>query len=119
MRRTTVYNKQKITDKSTSNKGSANNNGDASEENEDVGSKTFGKLSSSARYGQHGSVRAFVQANRNQNRIINSTSMFQNETKTDDISAALIKNARKSGALNISGRNLINGIYLLLKLTGN
>lgn len=111
MRRTTVYNKQKITDKSTSNKGSANNNGDGSEENEDVGSKTFGKLSSSARYGQHGSVRAFVQANRNQNRIINSTSMFQNETKTDDISAALIKNARKSGALNISGRNLINGTY--------
>lgn len=107
MKRTTLHNRHRIGGRATpSGDNSANNNG---EDKEDIGSKAFGKLPSARSTSRHGSVRAFVQANRNQNRIINSTSMFQNETRSDEISPALIKNARKSGMLNISGRNLVNG----------
>lgn len=103
-----MHNKPRTVGKSTSagNNGKGNNNGE--DNNEDAGSKTFGKIPS-GRNSKPSSVRAFVQANRNQNRMINSTSVFQNDGKSTEISPALIKNARKSGVLNISGRNLNNG----------
>ncbi|CAL8130660.1 unnamed protein product [Orchesella dallaii] len=96
---------------------SADSNGTNSNNGNEIEGRTFGKIPSKSkvtaqaspvRAGKPSNVRAFVQANRNQNRIINSVSLFQNETKTDELSPALIKNARKSGVLNISSRNLMN-----------
>jgi Leucine-rich repeat (LRR) protein len=50
-------------------------------------------------------VRAFVQANA---RVTNMTALFHDEVDTTSLSNALVKNARASGVLNLSGRNLIN-----------
>jgi len=68
------------------------------------------------------SVRAFVQANA---RVTNMTALFHDEVDTQNLSAALVKNARKSGVLNLSGRNLISGkqtkstlLILLMPLFG-
>jgi hypothetical protein len=73
-----------------------------------VGSTTGGSLPrlTSRLPSKDPSVRAFVQAN---SRVTNMTALFHDEVDTQNISAALVKNARKSGALNLSGRNLQSG----------
>lgn len=50
--------------------------------------------------------KAFVKPNA---RISNVTALFSDEVDTQNLAPALIKNARMTGVLNLSGRHLISG----------
>lgn len=57
------------------------------------------------------SVRNFIAENRKKatKEMSRPSPIFHDERKTDDLSPALVKVARKSGALNLSSRNLNTG----------
>ena len=52
-------------------------------------------------------VKAYIQANRTCIRS-NPSTVFNEDQRSDDLSLPLLKNARKSGVLNLAGRNLVN-----------
>ena len=59
-----------------------------------------------------GGVRAFLAANRNRFPK-RSSPVFHDEPKTNDLPLAIVKSARKSGSLNLSGKNLNTGEYTI------
>jgi hypothetical protein len=66
-------------------------------------------------------VKAYVQANRRINIKPNATTGFNGGSfeGTDDLAQPLVRNARKSGVLNLAGRNLTKSMlseYYLKRL---